>query len=107
MEVNALDLVESDLLGPSAAHSPPALMEPKTAGSPLDSAARHTVAMPAFWRGHACPSLDLALGRMGFHPKETREGDIFDTDIQGGGRLLPDRQRQVKEAFRIRSYQLV
>lgn len=46
MEVNALGLVESNLLG----HSPPALLQPKTAGSPLDSAALHAVVMPAFWR---------------------------------------------------------
>lgn len=52
MEVNGLGLVESDLLGPSTAHSPPALLEPKTAGSPLDSAALHAVVTPAFWRGH-------------------------------------------------------
>lgn len=106
-----MGLVESNLLGPSADHSPPALLEPKTAGSPLDSAALHAVVTPAFWRGQeiqsrSCmPFPDLALGRMGFHPKETQKGDIFDTGIQGGGRLLVDRQRQVRETFRIRPYQ--
>lgn len=57
MEVNALGLVESDALGPSTGHSPPALLEPKTAGSPLNSAALHAVVMPAFWRGQEGDSI--------------------------------------------------
>lgn len=111
MEINGLGLVESNLLSPS--HSPPALLEWKTACSPLDFVALHAVLMPAFWRGQeiqsrSCmpfPGPGLGTRRDGIASRRDSEGDIFDTGIQGGGRLCEDRQRQVKEAFKLRHYQ--
>lgn len=51
------------------------------------------------------PGPGLGTRRDGIASRRDSEGDIFDTGIQGGGRLCEDRQRQVKEAFKLRHYQ--